>query len=91
MVHRNCSGCSFTSPSKVPFHGLQVDRLMDMIVHSLYSSRDIFLRELVSNASDALDKTRILGLTEADKVYSTGQDLEIRIKADPEKKTITIE
>jgi heat shock protein beta len=69
----------------------EVDRLMDMIVHSLYSSREIFLRELVSNASDALDKTRILGLTDADKVYSTGNDLEIRIKADPEKKTITIE
>ena len=68
----------------------QVDRLMDLIVNSLYSNREVFLRELVSNASDALDKLRFLALTDP-SVMSAGDALEIRIKADPEAKTITIE
>ena len=63
---------------------------MDMIVNSLYSNRDVFLRELVSNASDALDKIRFLGLSD-DKALDAGTDLEIRIRADPDAKTITIE
>ncbi len=68
----------------------QVDRLMDMIVNSLYSNRDVFLRELVSNASDALDKIRFLGLSDS-KALEAGTDLEIRIRSDPDAKTITIE
>lgn len=75
-----------------PSHAMrpQVDRLMDMIVNSLYSNRDVFLRELVSNASDALDKIRFLGLSD-DKALAAGTDLEIRIRANPDAKTITIE
>lgn len=68
----------------------EVDRLMDMIVNSLYSNREVFLRELVSNASDALDKVRLMALQDASQ-YSTGDALEIRIKADKEARTITIE
>jgi len=67
----------------------EVDRLMDMIVNSLYSNREVFLRELVSNASDALDKIRLLALQNPSE-YDTGSELEIRIKA-TEDGTIVIE
>jgi heat shock protein 90kDa beta len=63
---------------------------MDMIVNSLYSNRDVFLRELISNASDALDKIRFLGLSDADAL-AAGSDLEIRVRADADSKTIVIE
>ena len=63
---------------------------MDLIVNSLYSNREVFLRELVSNASDALDKLRFTGLTDR---AALGDDdaMEIRIKADKDAKTIVIE
>lgn len=57
----------------------ETDRLMDMIVNSLYSNKEVFLRELVSNASDALDKVRITSLTEPD-VLKSGTELEVLIK-----------
>ena len=61
---------------------------MDIIINSLYSEKDVFLRELVSNAADACDKKRFLSLTEGKGQEDT---LEIRIKADKEAKTLTIE
>ncbi|KAK7307015.1 hypothetical protein VNO77_39701 [Canavalia gladiata] len=67
----------------------EVSRLLDLIVHSLYSHKEIFLRELVSNASDALDKLRFLSVTEPSLLGDAG-DLEIRIKSDPDNGTITI-
>lgn len=67
----------------------EVSRLLDLIVHSLYSHKEVFLRELVSNASDALDKLRFLSVTEPSLLGETGQ-LEIRIKPDPDNGTITI-
>ncbi len=63
---------------------------MDMIVNSLYSNREVFLRELISNASDALDKVRFVGLTDQ-SVMEGRPDLEIRVKADKDARTITIE
>ncbi|XP_047961013.1 heat shock protein 90-5, chloroplastic-like [Salvia hispanica] len=67
----------------------EVSRLMDLIVHSLYSHKEVFLRELVSNASDALDKLRFLSVTQPELLGDSG-DLEIRIKPDPDNGTITI-
>lgn len=63
---------------------------MDLIINSLYSDKDIFLRELVSNAADACDKKRFLSITSSDDQKNTEQ-LEIKIKCNPESNTITIE
>lgn len=69
----------------------EVSRLMDIIINSLYSNKDIFLRELISNASDAIDKIRFLSLTDKE-ILGEGDTakLEIQIKLDKEKKIISI-
>ncbi|KAL6553642.1 hypothetical protein OROGR_007484 [Orobanche gracilis] len=64
-------------------------RLMDLIVNSLYSNKDVFLRELISNASDALDKLRFLSVTEP-QLLNDGVDLNIRIQTDKDNGIITI-
>src|SRR5687768_10228647 len=66
----------------------EVKQLLDLMVHSLYSDKDIFLRELVSNASDALDKLRFEQLTAPD--LGGGGELAIRIDSDREQRTLTI-
>lgn len=67
----------------------EISRLMDIIIHSLYKSKEIFLRELISNASDALDKIRFLALSN-DKALDSAKDLEIRISYDSDAQTLTI-
>ena len=64
--------------------------MLDMIIHSLYSNREIFLRELISNCSDALDKLRLQSISDP-SVMEGESKMEIRVKADPEAKTIMIE
>ena len=64
-----------------------VSRVMDIIINSLYSNKDVFLRELISNAADACDKKRFLALTEGKSVDSLG----IRISTDRNANTLTIE
>jgi molecular chaperone HtpG len=68
----------------------EVSQVLHLVIHSLYGHKDIFLRELVSNASDALDKLRFRAITEPD-LYEGDSALVIRIRADREEKTITIE
>ncbi|KAG1066254.1 hypothetical protein G6F42_026694 [Rhizopus arrhizus] len=67
----------------------EVSRLMHLIINSLYKTREIFLRELISNASDALDKIRFLSLTDPNAIAAK-PSLGITIAADPDKKTLVI-
>ncbi|XP_059661212.1 heat shock protein 90-6, mitochondrial [Cornus florida] len=67
----------------------EVSRLMDLIVNSLYSNKEVFLRELISNASDALDKLRFLSVTEPE-LLKDSVDLDIRIQTDKDNGVITI-
>ncbi|MDG1994988.1 MAG: molecular chaperone HtpG [Emcibacteraceae bacterium] len=67
----------------------EVSRLLHMMVHSVYSDREIFLRELISNASDACDKLRYEGLTNNDLVKDIGE-FAIDIRMDKDTKTITV-
>jgi len=67
----------------------EVNRLMDIIINSLYKKKEIFLRELISNASDALDKIRFLSVSSAD-ILGTKKELEIKISFNNDLKTLTI-
>ncbi|KAH9415326.1 hypothetical protein DERP_012622 [Dermatophagoides pteronyssinus] len=67
----------------------EVNRMMKLIINSLYRNKEIFLRELISNASDALDKIRLLSLTDKEVLAAT-DELSIRIKADKDNKLLHI-
>jgi len=67
----------------------EVRQLLKLMIHSLYSNKEIFLRELISNASDAADKLRFEALENAD-LLSDDPDLAIRIESDKEQNTVTI-
>ena len=64
----------------------EIRELLSLVIHSVYSNKDIFLRELVANAADAIDKARFLSLTQQDMI----RDWEIRIEADKDTKTLII-
>lgn len=66
----------------------EVTRLMDILINSLYTNRDIFLRELISNAADALDKQRYVSLQQG--TVSESSPLEVRVSSDKSAKTLTI-
>lgn len=67
----------------------EVNRMMKLIINSLYKNKEIFLRELISNASDALDKIRFLSLTDK-AAMNDGDDLSVRIKVDKENRMLHI-
>ena len=64
----------------------EVQQMLDLMVHSLYSNKDIFLRELIANAADAIDKARFEALTNAD----IAKEWEIRIEADKKRSLLKI-
>jgi molecular chaperone HtpG len=67
----------------------EVAQLLHLVTHSLYSNKDIFLRELISNASDACDKLRFEAIQDA-KLFEDTPNLEVRVSFDKEAKTLTI-
>lgn len=67
----------------------EVSQLLQLMIHSLYSNKEIFLRELISNASDACDKLRFEALSNAD-LYEDDSELAIRVNFDKEAGTVTI-
>ncbi|MFU8768615.1 MAG: ATP-binding protein, partial [Desulfotignum sp.] len=67
----------------------EVQQLLRLIINSLYSNKEIFVRELISNASDAIDKARFKEQTEPE-LFGDDNDFHIRLAVDPEKKTFTI-
>ena len=67
----------------------EVKQLLQLVVHSLYSNKEIFLRELISNASDAADKLRFEAISDP-ALYETDAELKIRVTFDETEKTITI-
>ncbi|MDY6982598.1 MAG: molecular chaperone HtpG, partial [Pseudomonadota bacterium] len=67
----------------------EAKQLLHLMIHSLYSNKEIFLRELISNASDAADKLRFLALANG-ALYENDPELKITIEADSKKQTITI-
>ena len=67
----------------------EVKQVLDIVIHSLYTDREIFLRELVSNAADAMEKMRLTQLTEND-IFDASAELQITVTTDEAAKTLTI-
>ncbi len=80
---------STATPQKFEFQA-EIKQLLDIVIHSLYTEKEIFVRELVSNASDALEKLRHTQLTEKE-IFDDRLDLEINVTTDDKAKTITIQ
>ncbi|MBI2512615.1 MAG: molecular chaperone HtpG [Opitutae bacterium] len=80
---------STATPQKFEFQA-EIKQLLDIVIHSLYTEKEIFVRELVSNASDALEKLRHLQLTEKE-IHDDNLPLEINLTTDDKAKTITIQ
>src|ERR1700692_4739705 len=67
----------------------EVSRLLDIVVHSLYSEKEIFLRELISNASDACDKLRYAAITQPE-LMGSDTNFKITVSTDKKARTLTV-
>src|SRR5579871_4012542 len=67
----------------------EVKQLLDLMIHSLYSNKEIFLRELISNASDAIDRLRFAVLSDP-ALFEHDTELEIHVAYDKDARTITV-
>ena len=67
----------------------EVNQLLDLMIHSLYSNKEIFMRELISNASDACDKLRFQAVSD-DSLYGDDSELKVKVAFDKDARTITI-
>jgi TNF receptor-associated protein 1 len=82
---------TFTTPPDVERHAFQAEirQLLDIVIHSLYTEREIFVRELISNAADALEKFRHEALIQPD-LPEKDRDLEVRIALDDQAKSFSL-
>jgi TNF receptor-associated protein 1 len=80
---------STATPQKFEFQA-EIKQLLDIVIHSLYTEKEIFVRELVSNASDAIEKLRHLQITEKDNIADDSLALEVNLTTDDTAKTLTI-
>jgi molecular chaperone HtpG len=87
-LSKNIDDQTMTDKQTLSFQA-EVKQILHLVTHSLYSNKEIFLRELVSNASDACDKLRFEALNKAE-LYEDAPNLEVRVDFDAEAKTITI-
>ncbi len=80
---------SETANSETRGFETEVNQLLDLMIHSLYSNKDIFLRELISNASDACDRLRFSAISNAE-LYEDDIELKIKVSYDKDKRSITV-
>jgi len=83
------SAASETQGAQTHSFQAETQQLLDLMIHSLYTNKEIFLRELISNASDALDRLRFEALTRPE-LMDVAEELAIRIEPDPGRRTLTV-
>ena len=89
MSMKNKPSNGETAPGETKSFQAEVGKILDLVVNSLYSNKEIFLRELVSNATDAIDKLRFRALSQPE-LMQEGSELAIQIDVDEDAGTVTV-